>query len=144
MKDTIYLGGVVEALKIVRTVVTAILVITLFFISYFVIRIILKSRNTYFSIIRILGATKKNAKQLLEIELLTVSNIAYFIFLILLYLHQEKIVTIKFATTIMKYLTFNDYLLLYIIITLMSYFISVRFARKIFKNSAMNTLREEI
>ena len=144
IKDTIYLGGVVEALKIVRTVVTAILVITLFFISYFVIRIILKSRNTYFSIIRILGATKKNAKQLLEIELLTVSNIAYFIFLILLYLHQEKIVTIKFATTIMKYLTFNDYLLLYIIITLMSYFISVRFARKIFKNSAMNTLREEI
>ncbi len=144
IKDTIYLGGVVEALKIVRTVVTAILAITLFFISYFVIRIILKSRNTYFSIIRILGATKKNAKQLLEIELLTVSNIAYFIFLILLYLHQEKIVTIKFATTIMKYLTFNDYLLLYIIITLMSYFISVRFARKIFKNSAMNTLREEI
>lgn len=144
IKDTIYSVGAVEALKIFRTVITAILIITLFFISYFVIRIILKSRNVYFGTIRILGASKKNAKHLLEIELLTVSHIAYLVFIMLLYFHRMHIVKIGFANTIIKYFSWHDYIILYIVITIMSYLISVRFCLKIFKNSAMNTLREEV
>ena len=144
IKDTKYNVGAIEAIKIVRTIITIILLITLFFISYFVIRIILKSRNIYFGTIRILGATKRDAKELLGIELVTVSNIAYIGFLIVLYLHSSKIINIKFFNTIIKYLNVSDYIILYIIITIMSYLISVRFARKIFKNSAMNTMREGV
>ena len=143
IKDVIYNGEIVEVLIIIRTIVTAILLITLFFISYFVIRIILKSRNNYFGTIRILGATKKDAKHLLEIELLTVSNMAYLSFLILLYLHKTKILNVKFAPTIIKYLTLKDYIILYIIITIMSYLISLRYSRKLFKSSAMIIMREE-
>ena len=143
LKDVIYNGEIVEVLIILRAIVTAILLITLFFISYFVIRIILKSRNNYFGTIRILGATKKDAKHLLEIELLTVSNMAYLSFLVLLYLHKTKLLSVKFAPTILKYLTLKDYIILYIVITIMSYLISLRYSRKLFKNSAMSIMREE-
>lgn len=143
IKDVIYNGELAEVLIIIRTIVTAVLLITLFFISYFVIRIILKSRNNYFGTIRILGATKKDAKHLLEIELLTVSNMAYLLFLVLLYLHKIKILNVKFAPTIIKYLTLKEYIILYIVISLMSYLISLRYSRKLFKNSAMSIMREE-
>lgn len=144
IKDTLVTGGAVEVMKILRTIVTVVLVITLFFISYFVIRIILKSRNTYFGIIRILGATKQQAKQLLIIELLTVSNLAYFLFMSFLFLNYQGSIQVGFLHTILEYLRFSDYVLLYCIITLMSYLISLRFARKIFKNSAMSTMREVV
>ncbi len=143
LKDVIYNGEIVEVLIILRAIVTAILLITLFFISYFVIRIILKSRNNYFGTIRILGATKKDAKHLLEIELLTVSNMAYLSFLVLLYLHKTKLLNVNFAPTILKYLTLKDYIILYIVITIMSYLISLRYSRKLFKNSAMSIMIDE-
>lgn len=144
IKDTLLTGGSVEALKIIRTIVTGILVITLFFIAYFVIRIILKSRNIYFGTIRILGASRKEAKQLLEIELFTVSNLAYFIFLFILYLNHLRTIQVGFFDTILKYLSATDYVILYLVIMVMSYLISLRFARKIFQKSAMNTMREEV
>ena len=144
IKDTLVTSGAVAALKIVRAIVTAILFITLFFIAYFVVRIILKSRNTYFGTIRILGTRRCDCKNLLEIELLTVSNIAYFGFLLLLILHQKKILHLSILSTILKYLKLSDYILLYLACSLMSYLISVRFSRKIFKNSAMKTMREEV
>ena len=34
--------------------------LVLFFITYFIVKLILKSRNVYFSTIRMLGATKSN------------------------------------------------------------------------------------
>lgn len=144
IKDTLVTGGGVEAIKILRTIITGVLLITLFFISYFVIRIILKSRNAYFGILRILGATKRQAKQLLIIELVTVANIAYFSFILLLYLQAKSRINISFLQTILLYLNFSDYALLYITIIIMSYLISVRFSKKIFKNSSMSTMREVV
>ena len=144
IKDTIATIEVIQVLKIVRVVVFMILIFALFFISYFVIRIILKSRNTYFAIIRILGATKNNARSLLAIGLLLVSNIAYIIFISIIYLHKNKILSLNFLNTIIRYFTKEEYIVLYILITIMSYLISLRFSRKIFENSAMNTIREEV
>lgn len=144
LKDTLVKSGVTQALKIMKTTVTIILCIVLFFISYFVIKVILKSRNKYFSTIRMLGATKKVSKELLIIELLTVSNLAYFSFMLLIYLNSINIINVKFIHTILNFLKFNDYLILYIILIIMSYLISQKFAKKLFKNSAMSTLREEI
>lgn len=144
LRDTLVSLGVTQALKIMKTSVTIILCIVLFFISYFVIKVILKSRNKYFSTIRMLGATKKVSKQLLIIELLTVSNLAYFSFILIIYLNSINIINIKFVHTILVYLKLSDYIILYIILTLMSYLISEKFAKKLFKNSAMSTIREEI
>lgn len=144
LKDTLVSSSITPALKIMKTIVTIILCVALFFISYFVIKVILKSRNKYFTIIRMLGATKKVSRELLIIELLTISNLAYFSFMLFIYLNSIKLIDIKFIHTINNYLKFSDYIILYIILTFMSYLISQKFAKKLFKKSAMSTIREEI
>ena len=144
IKDTLVSLGVAQIIKIIRAVVTIILVVVLFFISYFVIKLILKSRNKYFSTIRMLGATKKISKQLLIIELFVVSNLAYFSFMILIYLNYLNILDINFINTINTYLNLKDYIVLYIIIDCMSYLISQKFSKKLFKKSVINTLGEEV
>lgn len=144
IKDTLVNGGMSEVLEIMSTVVMIILIVVLFFISYFVIKLILKSRNVYFTTIRILGATKKISKQLLVLELLIISNLAYFLFLIFIYLNSIKVVNAKFVNTILTYLTFKDYLVLYIVLILMSYLISQKFSKKLFKNSVISTIKEEV
>jgi putative ABC transport system permease protein len=131
-----------QIIKVVGTCVTIILIITLFFITYFVIRLIMKSRNSYFAILRILGCSKKIARNLLILEMFIVSNIAYFGFMLYLYYAYLSKTKIAFITTILKYLNSGDYLILYIIIGVMSYLISIRYAKKLFSSSAMKTMRE--
>lgn len=142
LKDTLVQDGTIQLVKILKTIITSVLVIVMFFISYFVIRIILKSRNSYFSIIRMLGGNKKVTKELLIIELFIVSNIAYFIFVIIALLQRLSILNIAFIETVNRYFLIKDYLILYLIITGMSYFISLRYAKKLFKESVMSTYRE--
>ena len=144
IKDTLVTGGYEQITKIMGTVTKIVLIITIFFISYFVINIILKSRNEYFGVIRMLGATKKVSKELLIIELLTVSNLAFFSFMIFIYLNSIHIINLEFINTILTYLNFKDYVILYIVLILMSYLISQKFSKKLFKKSAISTIKEEV
>lgn len=144
IKDTLINEGMAQAIQIMRTIVTIVLVITLFFISYFVIRIILKSRNVYFSTLRMLGATKQVSSKLLMIELLTVSNLAYFLFVGFIYISKIKGIDIEFIMTILTYLKLSDYIILYIVLTLISMLISIKFSKNLFKNSAVKTMKEEV
>lgn len=130
--------------KIIKLVVTIALVITLFFISYFVIKLILKSRNTYYSTLRILGGNYHQVKRITDIELLLNSTIAYIFYLLLIFLVSKNIIYIKSIKDIIGYLKLNDYLLMYIILIILSYLISTRFSSKIFKKSAMKSYREEV
>ena len=43
-----------------------------------------------------------------------------------------------------EYLKLRDYILLYLILIIMSYVVSLKFAKKLFKNSAITTLNEEV
>ena len=131
-------------IRLVKTIVTIILVFTLFFISYFIIKIILKSRNVYFSTIRMLGGTRKISKQLLIIELLAVTNLVYFLFLGFLYLNSLQVINFRFVNDMINYLKFSDYVILYLILIGMSYLISIKYAKKLFKNSVIKTLVEEV
>ena len=144
VKDTLVKDNTSQMVKIFKTVVTICLVLTLFFISYFVIRIILKSRTVYFSTIRMLGATRKICKDLLIIELLNVANIAYFTFLIIIYMNYSNIINVGFIDTIIDYLKLSDYLLLYLILLGMSLLISMKFSKKLFKRSAITTIGEGV
>lgn len=137
------LGEFMGVIKIIRGVAFLIATIALFFISYFIIKIILKSRNIYFSTIRILGATKKQARELLNIELLFDVNFAYIIFLILVFLVNMNLVQYEYISDMITYFNLLDYVLVYIILTIMSLLISNRYAHKLFEYSVMNTYREE-
>lgn len=144
LTDALVNSEAVAAIRIFKTIVTVILVVVLFFISYFVIKVILKSRNIYFTTIRMLGATKKVSREILIIELLNDANIAYLLFGGFLVLNYFNVINANFAHTIIDYMGVKDYILLYIILLFMSYLISTKFAKKIFKDSAMKTLKEEV
>ena len=133
-----------KILKILKLVVLIVLVVTLFFISYFVIKLILKSRNVYYSTLRILGANARHVKHILDIELFMDATLAYLGYLVLTFLVKYKVIYVKFINNIMEYLNFNDYILMYVILILMSYLIGLRYAHKIFNKSAMKSYREEV
>ena len=137
-------GDILKVLKIFKLVVTVALIVTLFFISYFVIKLILKSRNVYFSTLRILGANYKHIKRILDIELFTNATLAYITYIILTILVRYRVIYVKSIANIIEYLSVRDYVLMYIILVLMSYLISTRYSSKIFKSSAMKAYREEV
>lgn len=137
-------GEVNLLLMVFKIIVTVIVTVALFFISYFIIKIILKSRNIYYSTIRILGATRKSAKQLLDIELITVLNVSYILIIAAVILVGQNIINIPKIKEFMEYLVMPDYIILYLILILLSFILSSRYARKLFKHSAMDTYREEV
>ena len=145
VKDTLqsYSGGTDVITKVITVGVLVVVGIALCLISYFIIKIILKSRNVYFSTIRILGATRKNAKSLLRIELFTVMNIAYFIVFGIIELIKNNIITNATLQSLVTYLTPRDFVITYLILFVISMIISNRYSKKLFKKSAMNTYRDE-
>ena len=144
MTDTLVKEKATAIIQIFRTIVTIILVVVLFFISYFVIKIILKSRNVYYTTIRMLGGNLRVSKELLLIELLNVANIAYFSFMLILYLNYKKVIQNEILDKMIYYLECKDYIIMYFILMLMASLISFRFAKKLFKKSVMVTLSEEV
>lgn len=135
-------SSTVYILNIVNLVVTVIMLIVMFIISYLIIKLILKSRKSYYTILRILGSNKKICKKILRIELFTVLNIAAILTLTFILLGTHKIIDIPLASTL-KYLSLKNYITIYVLIVLLAYIISVRFSKYIFKQSAMKTYNEE-
>ena len=133
-----------KIMKIVKLIIVIIMIITLFFISYFVIKLILKSRNVYFSTLRILGGSFKQVKRITDVELFVDSTLAYISYLLIMFLVSRNIIHIKFISNVLEYLEIRDYILMYLILIGISYLISTRFAHKIFKKSAMKSYREEV
>lgn len=130
-------------MQIFAMVIAIILVVVLFFISYFVTRVILKSRKVYFSTIRMLGSTKKTCKHLLTIELLVISNISYLLFVGSLLLTKLNIIKLGVFKMIINYFELKEIIILYILINIMTFIISIKYSNKIFKNTVINTLKED-
>ncbi|MNT07328.1 hypothetical protein D3C72_1420280 [compost metagenome] len=91
-----------------------------------------------------LGANKKISKELLIIELLLVSNLAYFGFLLLLLFNIKGIINWNTLNTVIQYLKFQDYMVLYAIIISMSYAISLKYSKSLFKDSSIKTYNKEV
>ena len=145
VKDTLNeTSEIVRILNIVKVVSMTIMIIVLFFISYFIIRIVLKSRNIYYSTLRILGSSYNATKSILNIELVTISHIAYVIFLIFLLLVKYSVIESSYIKNLLDYVNIYQFILVYLIILLMSRMITNRYSRKLFTNTVMNTYREEV
>lgn len=148
--DTFYIldgvsnSGSLQIIRIAKIIVLSLLIIVLFFISYFVIKLILKSRNIYFSTIRMLGSTRKVAKNLLDIELNLITNIAYLIFISLIILVNIGVFELSYLKDLSTYLGIKEYIIIYLILFVMSYLTSTRYASKLFKKSAISSYREEV
>ncbi len=137
-------GAYSQVIKIIKVVVTIALIIVLFFISYLIIRIILKSRNIYYTTLRMLGATYKNVRRILDIELFTNSTISYLFLMLFIYLVKTNVIALEYIAKLVSFLSIKEYVLMYIILIVISRLISIKFARKLFKNTAINTYNEEV
>lgn len=133
-----------QIIRIATVIVTIIVIIVLFFISYFIIRIILASRKTYYTTLRILGATYNNVRRILDIELFINSSIAFIGVLIVIILSKINVLNLEYIAKLTNFIGIKEYVLMYIVIVLMSRLISRRFSKKIFKKTAMNTYKEEV
>lgn len=129
--------------KMFSRLILGILLIVLFFISYVVIRLIIRSRNSYYSTLRILGASKNNISNILRIELLTVMSIAVIAVGIMIIAFAKGHLSLSVMNKIVKFITVKDYALLVATMTIMSLLISGRYSKKIFGNSAMKVYRGE-
>ncbi len=137
--DTLYSYDGNDLMEVFNNLVTLGMIVLLFFICYFVIKLILKSRNIYYTTIRMLGASKGVAKKLLIGELFIVASIAYLLFMVVI-----NLIDFSLFNIITEYLNISHFIGLYIVIILMSYLISIRFASKLFKKSIITTLGEEV
>ena len=133
-----------DILNIVTVPLNVAIVVGIFFICYFVIRLILRSRSTYFSTLRLICLDIKSIKQILDIELIFIINIAYFILVAFIRLVQTKVLNISFLVEIFDFIKIQDYIILYVIVVCLAYIISRKFSKKLFKKSAMSTFREEV
>lgn len=144
IKDALksYGGSWVVVDRIFNTLWSSALVVALFLIAYFIIKLIMKSRNVYFATVRMLGATSGDCRSLLVIELLFVLNLAFLLMLGAIYAAYAGYYTLDIVNTVIRYLTLKDYLILYGVLSLMSLLIALRYSRQLFKASAMNVYKE--
>ena len=134
----------VKVFKIVLLVLIIGLLVALFFISYFIIKLILKSRNIYYSTLRILGSTLKTTKDLLKIELIVLSHVAFIIFSIFILLVKNSIIKSSDILELTSFVGIKEYALMYLTLLIMTLLIASRYSRKLFKGTVMNTYKEEV
>ena len=136
-------GGYAFILRMFSMVRLALEFIVLFFISYAVIRLIMRSRNSYYSTLRILGASRKNTDNILRIELLLMMAISYGGVLVGSNLVRRGIVAVPAVNERLAFLSVTDYFILFVGLLVMSLLIAKRYSHKIFSKSAMKVYREE-
>lgn len=145
IKDTFMdaTGGYAFILRMFSMVRLALEFVVLFFISYAVIRLIMRSRNSYYSTLRILGASRKNTDNILRIELLLMMLISYGGVLLGSNLVRRGIIAVPAVNERLAFLSATDYFILFAGLLVMSLLIAKRYSHKIFSKSAMKVYREE-
>ena len=136
-------GGYAFILRMFSMARLALEFVVLFFISYAVIRLIMRSRNSYYSTLRILGASRKNTDNILRIELLLMMLISYGGVLVGSNLVRRGIVAVPAVNERLAFLSATDYFILFVGLLVMSLLIAKRYSHKIFNKSAMKVYREE-
>ncbi|MBO4235105.1 MAG: ABC transporter ATP-binding protein [Firmicutes bacterium] len=129
-----------------RIIVLIFLLAVLFFVIYFITKLIMKSQNVYYSTVRMLGGSKKACSGTLLSELLVVFHITFFICLavmIKITIWGSNILP-AYAVRLIRYINPIDYVVLYIIVLAMTLLLAYRYSSQMFRKTAMNAYREEV
>ena len=143
LKDHIYTFMNKEMVSVIQLPIAVAVCLAVFFIGYFVIRLILKSRGVYFATVRMLGMGKTPSRRIMKVELVLVSAISYALFMALVNLINRGIINSQRLAGYLDYLTTRDFVIIAVILLAMAVLISDRFMSSIFRSSAMGTFREE-
>jgi len=146
IKDTLFnfYGGYNIVETIFNTILFAFVIIMLFFISYFVIWLVLRSRQAYYAVVRILGGSKGVVNELVAIELFTVYCIAFAVVAVLVMAINLDLIKYGGANASIQYISGIDYAILFGIVTVMVLWIAHRVSKSLFVKSAAQTYREGV
>lgn len=147
-----YPANIKEAIRPVLVflqTIVAILVIGLvgtflYTILHAVSKNVMSARQKDFAIYRSIGANRKDLGKLVIIEQVILSLLALVIVILIFNILAFNILQIA---AVVDYLTFSDYILLFIIFTIFGIMLGTRFNRKVFKQTVVETLslaREDV
>ena len=143
-------GGLGEMLDLMAYGRLALEFVILFLVAYAVIRLILRSRNSYYATLRILGASKSNITGILRTELILMMLIAYGVEVLFAVLVNRGVLQeltgyeMQEVTRMLYYLTPLDYGILGAVLLIMSLLITGIYSKHIFTKSAMKAFREGV
>ncbi len=132
-------------MRIFRMGLLSLFVLVIFFVSYFIIKLIFKSQNIYFSTVRMLGGSRKGCSGLMLVDMLVVFNIAYAISTVfLLKLKDDTISGFGMIKDLLLFVEQSDFAILYAIVLAITVLLSIRYSMQMFKKTAMNAYKEEV
>ncbi len=145
VKDSGYVSNELLAIfRFINYFMIAFVVFILFGISYYIIYLVLKSRVTYFAVVRMLGGNVKLNKQLVNIELFIDATLGFIVTLGLIALTNANVIHIEALKNAISFLKVYHFVIVYVILILMSQMIARKYARKIFKESMISTYNMEV
>ena len=136
-------AGVESLTEVIEMPFLVLLVIVVFFVAYLVVRLILRSRSKYYSVLRMLGMDKKNIKRMIITELVLVITLAFGVFVLVEMLFRRGFIMMQWIRDLYEYISPVDHLILYVILVVMAVMIGGRYTRRLFGGSAMEAHRGE-
>ena len=133
-------------IRAMRIVVIVFLLAVLFFVVYFITKLIMKSQNVYYSTVRMLGGSKGACSGTLLAELLVVFHISFVICLAIMIkiTMAGSGILPAYAVRLIRYISPADYIILYLVVLFMTILLAARYSAQMFKQTAMNAYREEV
>ena len=124
--------------NLVTILVVALLVFTIFFLSYFILKNIIFSKLRDYLIVRSIGTSKKAIKQILRLELFSLTLISFGLIVITVSIIETSVHAIP---GILRYFKWHNYLLLIGLILATIQFMVFRLSKKIFDASVVTSLK---
>lgn len=122
---------------------TLLLIFTLFastIISFLILKAITNTKLKDYAIFRTVGANRKVITQLIYMENIIASSIAYLILVGIIELMKTGPI---WMIEIVRYYQFGSYFVLFLIMFAMGYFVSMRYCQRVFRESVQRTLKSE-
>jgi putative ABC transport system permease protein len=140
--------AIIHALRVFLLVLE---MLVLFFVSYFIMKLIFRSQNVYFSTIRMLGGNRRGCSGILLVDMLCVFHIAFGAAMAFLFMLKQNVILAEYSNAVvnklrewMYYIMPKDALILYLIVLGLTVLLAVRYSRVMFKKTAMNAYKEEV
>lgn len=126
----------------IAVIITIFVYIVLFVVIYLVIKLIMKSRSSYYGVMRILGAEKSKVRAVFTIELLTIMFIIFTFKMILALLIKSGLIGLETLQSYLYFLKPWNILLILLILVILTMIMAGRYSSSMFKRTAIITARE--
>lgn len=124
--------------NLVVTLIVYAIIFAIFFGAYFILRNIIFSKLNDYLIFRSIGTSKKTIKQILRVEVFSITLVIMVLLAIFIVVAEYRIYAIP---AVLRYFKWHDYLLVLMMIFAVLELMTVRFTKQIFSASVVTALK---